>query len=116
MRTIIKRDPIKGRGVFALQPIRKGEVVEVCELILIDLDQVQADLEGYVYQYSKTKAAVALGNGSLFNHSDSSNCIFYFNFRKKQLIVEACKDIEVGQELTINYGYDRNSRQKFNII
>ena len=91
-------------------------MVEVCELILLDLDQVQDDLEGYVYQYSKRKAAVALGNGSLFNHSDSSNCTFYFNYRKKQLVIEAIRDIEAGKELTINYGYDMKTRKRFNII
>ncbi|MFP5385529.1 MAG: SET domain-containing protein-lysine N-methyltransferase [Bacteriovoracia bacterium] len=116
MRTIIKRDPIKGRGVYALQLITKGELIETCELIILDLEHVQDDLEGYVYQYSKRKAAVALGSGSLYNHSDSSNCIFYFNYRKKQLLFKACKDIEPGQEITINYGYDRQSKKKFNII
>ena len=114
-KTAIRKDPLKGRGVFAIEGFKRGELVECCELILMDLKEVRDTLEGYVYQYSKNKAAVALGNGSLFNHSKKANCEFYFHYAKKLLYVRAKKLIPPGQEITINYGYDTALKERFKI-
>lgn len=115
MKTIIRKIPRKGRGIFAADRIRKGELIESCHLILMDLDDVAGTLEGYVYQYSKQKAAVALGNGSLLNHSDEANSEFYFDYRKKLLVIKAKRDILPGEEVTINYRYTPQDRKRFNI-
>lgn len=115
MKTKVLKDKKKGRGLYADSEIKKGELIEVCELILMNLNEVQDSLEGYVYGYTKTKAAIALGNGSLLNHSDKSNSDFYFNYRKQQLCITAKKKISPGEEITINYGYDEKTKRKFNI-
>jgi SET domain-containing protein len=78
-------------------------------------DEVSETLEGYVYQYSNAKAAVALGNGSLLNHSDEANSEFYFDYRNKMLMIEAKRDILPGEEVTINYRYTPQDRERFNI-
>lgn len=114
--TVIKKDPVKGRGVYAAEKIDKGELVEVCELIIIDLDEVQGNLERYVYQYSARKAAIALGNGSLYNHSKKNNCDFTINPRKRHLYIRAIKTINPGEELTINYRYDASLKKKFRLL
>lgn len=116
MKTIIKKDLKKGRGVFSSTKINKGELIESCHLIILDLKDVTGTLEGYVYQYSNHQAAVALGNGSLLNHSDEANSDFHFDYRRKVLLIKAIKPIAAGEEVTINYRYSSDDREKFQII
>lgn len=116
IKTKILKDSVKGRGVYADQDIKKASRIEECHLLLIDYDEITEGLEGYVYEFSKRKAAIALGNGSLYNHSSQPNASFYFNYSKKILYIEATKDIESGEEITINYGYRKSDREKFHIV
>lgn len=85
-------------------------------MLLIDYDEITEGLEGYVYGFSKRKAAIALGNGSLYNHSSQPNAAFYFNYSKKILYIEAIKDISKEEEITINYGYSKSDRERFQIV
>jgi SET domain-containing protein len=80
------------------------------------MDQVSSPLEGYVYEYSKNKAAVALGNGSLLNHSDKANSDFEFDYKKKMLLIRAIRSISPGEEVTINYRYNPDDRTRFQIF
>lgn len=114
-KTIIQKDPEKGRGVYTQDLIPKGNVIEVCQLLIFPLKSVPVELEGYVYQYTNDKVALALGNGSLYNHTDKSNARFYFNFQKKLLYIEAKRLILPGEEITINYGYNKATRNRFGI-
>ena len=111
----IRHDPRKGRGVFADQVVIKEQLIEVCELLLMDLHEVGPTLEGYVYQYNKKLVAVALGNGSLYNHSDTPNSRFYFNYRQKLLYIESLRKIERGEEITVDYGYTDEEKEKFKL-
>lgn len=61
LKTVIKSAKLKGRGVYARDFFQKGELIEKSELILLNLNEVQSDLEGYIYQYTKKNAALALG-------------------------------------------------------
>ena len=114
-KIIIQKDPEKGRGVYARDFIPKGNINEVCQLLIFPLKSVPEELEGYVYEYTKGKVALALGNGSLYNHSDKSNARFYFNYQKKLLYIEAKRAIAPGEEITLNYGYDKATRKRFGI-
>ena len=113
--TTVKTTPKKGRGVFANTDINKGQLIESCELILLDEADVGVTLEGYIYQYTKSKLALALGNGSLYNHSDDSNSEFYFDHAKKLLSGRALKNIKAGTEITLNYGYTESDKKRFKI-
>ncbi len=115
MKTEIRHTPQKGRGIFALADIRPGEIIETCQLILMEMDEIQGVLEAYIFQYKKKVAAVALGNGSLYNHSDRPNAEFYFNYKKKVLIFRALKKIAAQSEITVNYGYTASEKKQFAI-
>jgi SET domain-containing protein len=116
MNTEIRVHPKKGRGVFALDKVKKGDLVETCHLIIMDLMDISGPLEGYVYQFSKEKVAIALGNGSLYNHNDHANCEFSFDYKNKMLLIRAIKNILPEEEITINYRYSKEDREKFQII
>lgn len=115
MKLTIGHDKVKGRGVFTEEEIQKGQVIEVCELLLMKLEEVPDVLEGYVYQYNQKQAAVALGNGSLYNHNSRANSEFSFDHRKKLLILRAKRLIKPQEEITINYGYNKSQKRKFRI-
>ena len=69
----------KGRGVFATAPIAKGEIIEVSPVILIPAEQWHhvepTVLALYIFNFGPEgeHAAIALGYGSLYNHSYTPN-------------------------------------------
>src|SRR4051794_17429842 len=64
-----------GRGVFAGRRFRRGEVIEVCPVIFIPRRQERKCrgelLEKYIFHWPDGRhgAAIALGYGSIYNHS-----------------------------------------------
>lgn len=46
---------------------------------------------------------VALGYGSLYNHSDHHNAVYYYDRDQELMIFEACRKILKHEEITINY-------------
>ena len=115
MSFYISHDPVKGRGVFTDQDLESGEIIEKCELLLMKFEEVPTSLEGYVYQYNKKLVGLALGNGSLYNHSKKANSTFYFHHRTKTLYIKAKRKIRAHEEITINYGYSSTQKRKFRI-
>lgn len=95
------------RGLLAARDIRKGEVIERCPVVLIPVEQEEA-LEAtifstYYFLWDDTHYALALGYGSLFNHSYQANVTFDHDFEGQQVIFSAAKDVKKGEELMINY-------------
>lgn len=112
----IKRDSVKGRGVYAGELIKKGELIEVCELLLIPVEESVDALDAYVFTFNRTTLALALGNGSLYNHQNQPNALCYFDHRKQLLYFEATRDIRRLEEIYINYGYSEADKKKFGIV
>ena len=72
----VKRVRGKGRGVFARRSIEAGEVIETCPVLVLPADSVEdvsAGIGGYVFEWGHGKLALALGYGSLYNHSYRPN-------------------------------------------
>ena len=98
-----------GRGVFAAKDIRQGEVIEVCNVIVIPEDEVQyADktiIGAYYYTWGEDyrKAALALGNGSLYNHSYEPNAKYVKHFENDTLEFTCIKDVKKDEEIRVNY-------------
>ena len=114
----VRRDSNKGhgeRGVFARCLISEGTLIEKVPVILIPKNQVPDESKGelpacriswYVYawdaQAGNEYVAVALGYGSLYNHSYNPNAVFRLE-SPDILEFVAIKQIEKNEEIMINY-------------
>ncbi len=100
--------PILGiRGLLATRAIAVGEVIECCPVILIPVTQEDAleatVLGNYYFLWNDDFYAMALGYGSLHNHSYHANTIFERDFERQMIVFKAAKPVQQGEELTINY-------------
>src|SRR5262245_21262019 len=103
----IKRVKGKGRGVFARRDIPKGTVIETAPVLLVPVDTVAGGLANpnlarYFFMWNDKCLAMALGYGSLYNHSYHPNAR-YEDGHGKTLIFRAIRRIEAGAEIIINY-------------
>ena len=96
-----------GRGVFASEDIPSGQIVERTPVVLLDLNAqpFPPQIRRLVYNWSKTHVALALGFGSLYNHSDQPNLIFSRKINDLSITFKALRNIEAGEQLTISYDY-----------
>lgn len=98
-----------GLGVFAAQDIKDGESIEEVPVILLPEEQIadlaKTKLLDYFFAWGEKleQAAIALGYGSLYNHSYEPNARFVENFDKNTITYWAIKDIKKDQEILMNY-------------
>ena len=109
-----KRVPGKGRGVFARQGIRKGTIIEHVPVIIVPLAKVVGGkanpfLSSYCFVRTRSAYAVALGYGSLYNHSYTPNAR-YRDGRNDTMFFRALRDIEADEEITVNYNGNPKNR------
>jgi hypothetical protein len=107
---------LKIRCLFAAKELKKGEVIERCPVILVDIkDEPHLEataLKNYYFEWNSKYNAVALGYGSLYNHSYEANANFSLDFKNKQIVFKAVKDIKEGEEIFINYNGEPLSTKK----
>lgn len=101
--------PHSGRGVFANQDIKKGEIIEKSPIIVIpksDMSNLnESILTTYFFYFGKNKEklAVVLGFGSLYNHSYKPNMTYEIKEKEKVVNFIAIKDIRRNEEITFDY-------------
>lgn len=118
MKIEVREAPGKGRGVFAKSRIKAGEIIEVCPVIILSEEEYdtisEISLGHYVFCFpgekQKTKdvnkwkrACVALGWGSLYNHSFTPNSEWELDPQKRTLTYIALRDIRKGEEILHHY-------------
>ncbi|MGA9994408.1 MAG: SET domain-containing protein [Pyrinomonadaceae bacterium] len=107
----------KGRGVFACVSFRRDEVIEATPVIVIPAEQWShiepTVLALYIYNFGPEgeHAAIALGFGSLYNHSYSPNAMYVKSWEERLIRFIALRDIEAGEEITVNYNGSPDDRQ-----
>ncbi len=111
----IKKTRHKGRGVFSKQTIKKGKLIEVCEILIVDSKEIGSFLERYVFEFNKSKVALALGFGSLYNHQDNPNARCELDTKKMKLYFYSIKEILPSEEITIDYGYSESDKLRFGL-
>ncbi|MEZ4677887.1 MAG: SET domain-containing protein [Caldilineaceae bacterium] len=96
----------KGRGVYAKEFIRAGVIFECSPVIILSPEQwayvERTTLFDYCYDW-QGGAALALGMGSLFNHSYAPNAVYTKQYDRHLIEYTALHDIEPGEEILINY-------------
>ena len=112
----VKRVKGKGRGVFARRLIRKGEVIEIVPVLVLPSRGFENGLAGtglanHVFAWGRGTVALALGYGSLYNHSYRPNAR-YDDVGPQTKAFKALRDIAPGEEVTVNYNGEPSRRKK----
>ena len=105
---VVKKVKGKDRGVFARRAIAEGEVIETCPVLVVQAEDVRdgtaawTRLGEYCFDWGRGSVALALGYGSLYNHSFEPNARYDDVGRRTKLFV-AIRTIDAGEEITVNY-------------
>ena len=105
-----------GRGVFTSESLRKGTIVEVAPVIVMEQsDRVLLDqtlLHDYIFEWNKNQCCMALGYVPMYNHSYMANCEYAMQYDQQQIVITTVRAINKGEELFINYNGDWNNSKK----
>lgn len=100
-----------GRGMFATAAIAKNHIIEICPVLETreeDYEKLKATrLRDYYFIWNSEpkKVALCLGYGSLYNHSYEPNATYKKDIHSGTITFMAIKDIQAGEEITVNYNY-----------
>lgn len=100
-----------GRGVYARRDIKKDEIIEKCPVIEApkhDMSNLRESiLVTYFFYFGKNKErlAIALGFGSIYNHTYKPNATYKIKHTEKTIDFIALSDINKDDEITVNYNY-----------
>ena len=91
--------------------------MEVCPVLVLPPEDLSAvkktQLDHYTFNWPKvdlqtgkksTTQAIALGVGSIFNHSRNPNVGFHLDLGLETITYTTLRDVEAGEELCISYG------------
>jgi len=104
------------RGVFATEDIESEELIERCPMVPLDFrTKYHKDTQLYNYLYThkcpcddcKKHGSIflmVLGYGMLYNHQDTPNTVWNFNYKEKVADVVATMPIKKGEEIFVSYG------------
>lgn len=108
----------KGRGVFTRQDIPPRKVIERSSVLVMDKESRklldQTPLYDYIFEWGEhiEDCCVAWGYLSLYNHSYDANCEYLMDFDNNWITIRTTRQIEKGEELTINYNGDWDDKKK----
>jgi SET domain-containing protein len=106
----------RGRGMFAVRKFLKGELIERAPVVVIDEKKwpnaAKTILSDYAFDWGEKDehAAIAMGYISIYNHSYSPNAQLEQMLDELMMEIIAIKDIEAGEEITINYNGDPDNQ------
>lgn len=119
-RFVARRSPIHGTGVFACARIRKGEEIIQYQGVLMthaEADAMYGDggESGHTFLFTLNERYIIDANrrgntARWINHSCAPNCRAVVvesasgDPRRDKVMIEALRAIEVGEELTYDYG------------
>ncbi len=106
----VKKIKGKGRGVFARSFIPGQTIIERVPVVLMPIKNIvngfrHPDLARFFFMWSEDTVAIALGYGSLYNHSYHPNAS-YEHEPGACMIYRSLRDIHQGEEICINYNGD----------
>lgn len=108
----------KGRGVFTGEMIPAGTVIEVSPVIVMSALEKEllnkTLLHDYIFDWTpagQQRCCMAHGYIAVYNHSPASNCEYFMNYEQETISIKTMRDINVGEELTVNYNGDWNNTE-----
>ena len=97
----------RGRGVFTARAIGLKDTIEVCPVIVLPETEKalihKTALHDYYFIWPAGGIVIALGMGSIYNHSATPNAEVIFDVENDEIIIECIKDIAPGDEILIDY-------------
>lgn len=102
-----------GRGVFATADISKGEVIEVAPILILQFEDFVDTRWNLLFEYYfwlDNEVVLALGYGSLYNHSSKANAGYKIDIKKKAITFKAILDISKDEEILFNYKSSSSSK------
>lgn len=105
----IKQSPLHGQGVFACTYFNAGDEIETAPVILLEQDDKDFLQSTTLYRYyfvvndKKNPVVLGLGYSSLYNHAGKANAVYSISLKDAWLKITACKPIQPGDEITLNY-------------
>lgn len=115
----VRPSPISGYGVFAEDAIKKGDTVEECPILYIREDRQPNIADISFYDTKEDTYLIALGCGSIYNHSDDCNLFQTIDHKAAIMIFHASRDIEAGEELTHLYSdvwFENRAQKRLRVI
>lgn len=110
-KLIVRRSKIHRWGVFASQPIKKYEILEEFPYFKVLTDHI-SNFKGcieYSYVFDDKFSIIGMGFCGLYNHSSDPNVHFEIDRVNEIMRHYAITDINVGDELTLDYGEENAS-------
>lgn len=105
--------PNSGKGVFASDFIKKGEIIEVAPILILefsDFIDTKWNLLFEYYFWLDDYVVLALGYGSLYNHSKNPNAKYEISKEDKTITFKSIKEIKKGEEIYFNYKGSSNTK------
>ena len=113
-KLVVKPSLIHGQGVYALIPIAAGSLIEACPVIILNPKDTaiidQTHLYNYYFTWEAEHSAIALGYGSIYNHSYQPNARYQTDYSNKVIHITALIDIPAGVEIMVNYNGEPRSQ------
>lgn len=104
---VVRNSPGRGRGVFALENIDAGMLIEACPVLVFGPKSWQNVEKGpmgpYVFAW-KRGGGLALGITSMLNHSATPNAEVVFDYKAGSSQLVTIQAIRAEEEITIDYG------------
>lgn len=106
----IDKSPVHGWGVFALEDIREGELIE--KTVFADMQMKNSDPVHIMIDYrfnwpqgtTPEKQVLPGGFGMFYNHSNDPNAFWRSNLRDLTFEYYSLRDIKKGEEIFTYYG------------
>ncbi len=112
MKLYVQEIQGKGRGVLAGEDIPSGTLFESAQVVQFPKGQwkyiAKTKLGNYAYFWGEDlkSGVLALGLGSLYNHSFEPNARYIRNIKNRTIDFVALRDIRQDEEIMINYNGD----------
>jgi SET domain-containing protein len=102
----------KGWGVFSRDPIQSGTCIEVSPVVVMSAAERllldQTTLYHYIFEWENEQCCMAMGLVPVYNHHYQVNAEYFQDYEAGVIMIQTVRDIEAGEEITINYNGDWN--------